>query len=169
MNWFVKKRGSCGRAREELRSLVEDTPAVLSPEELLKSGGEELREHVSRCAACGGLLRDVLEGRRLLREGFAPAVAPDTFAARVMAEIRRREAQPAIVAFPWAAMQALASRVAWISALVLLITSSWLYQHDAPPLNPPAPPDTTADRFPEPPPQPSNLDEVLVSLAEAQP
>jgi hypothetical protein len=169
MNWLGKRRGSCGWFREALRSLVEETPAAVGSEELLKDAHAELREHVSACPACGSLLSDALEARKLLREAFAPAVAPDTFAARVMAEIRGREAQQAIGAYPWAAMQALASRVAWVSALVLLVGSAWVYQRRAPRPNPAAPPETAADRFPEPAPQPSNLDEVLMSLAEAKP
>lgn len=168
MTWFGKKRGSCGRFRGDLRSLLEETPAALRVEELLKGAGSELREHVSRCKVCGTLLQDAIEGRKLLREVFVPAVVPDTFASRVMAEIRARERAAPMVAYPWAAVQALAARVAWISALVLLIASTWVYQRNAPPRNP-APPDTAADRFPEPPPQPSNLDEVLVSLAETKP
>ncbi len=167
MTWFWKKRGSCGWFREDLRSLLEETPAALRVEELLESGGGELREHVSRCALCGTLLRDAIAARKLLREAFVPAVVPDTFASRVMAEIRARERAVPMVAYPWAAVQALAARVAWIAALVLLIASTWVYQRNVPPPNP-APPDTAADRFPEPPPQPSNLDEVLVSLAETK-
>lgn len=169
MNWPGKRRGSCGWFREGLRSLVEKTPAALGSEELLKDADAELREHVSACSACGSLLGDALEARKLLRAAFAPAVAPDTFAARVMAGIREHEAQPAIGAYPWAAMQALASRVAWVAALVLLVGSTWVYQRGAPRPNPAVLPETTADRFPEPTPQPSNLDEVLVSLAEAKP
>ncbi len=169
MTWFGKKRGSCGWFREDLRSLMEETPAALSVEELLKGGGGELREHVSRCALCGTLLQDAVEGRKLLREVFVPAVVPDTFASRVTAEIRARERAAPMVAYPWGAVQALAARVAWISALVLLIASTWVYQHNAVPPNPPLLPDTATDRFPEPLPQPSNLDEVLVSLAETKP
>lgn len=169
MTWLMKRRGSCRWFRGELRSLVDETPAVLSPEELLKATGGELREHISACPACSGLLRDALEARKLLREALAPAAVPDAFAARVMAEIRGRESEPVSAAYPWAAVHALASRVAWVSALVLLIASTWMYERSAPRPNPAAPPDTTADRFPEPAPQPANLDEVLVSLAEAKP
>ncbi len=168
MTWFGKKRGSCGWFREDLRSLLEETPAALTVEELLKGAGGELRGHVSRCAVCGTLLQDAFEGRKLLREAFVPAVVPDTFASRVMAQIRARERAAPMAAYPWAAVQALAVRVAWIAALVLLIASTWVYQRNAPPPNP-GPPDTAADRFPEPLPQPSNLDEVLVSLAETKP
>ena len=169
MNWLGKRRGSCGWSREGLRSLVEGNPAARSDEELLKGADADLREHVSRCPACRALLCDALEAGNLLRAAFAPAVAPDTFAARVMAEIRGREAQPAIGTYPWAAVQTLASRVAWVSALVLLVGSTWIYQRQAPRSSTTSGSETTADRFPEPAPQPSNLDEVLVSLTEAKP
>ncbi len=166
---LAKRRGSCAWCREELRVLVEETPDALSADELLNSAGGEVREHVSDCPACLGLLRDALEARRLLREALTPAAVPEEFAARVMAEIRAREAAAVPAGYAWAAVQSLAARVAWVSALVLLIASTWVYQRHVLRPNPAAPPDTAADRFPEPPPQPTDLDEVLVSLAEAQP
>jgi anti-sigma factor RsiW len=168
MIWLTKRRGSCGGFQEELRSLVEETPAALETRALLERGGRELREHLAACPACDEQLRDALAGRKLLREAFVPAVVPEVFAARVMAQIRSRESQWA-AAHPWAALQTLASRVAWVSALILLIASTWVYQHNAPSPNSNAATETAADRFPEPTPQPSDLNEVLISLAETQP
>jgi hypothetical protein len=168
--WWQKRLSSCRRHEKDLRMLSDEAPEGFALEALIERAGSRLRDHLLGCEPCRMLLRDSLEGRRLIREAYSPVGDPGiTFTRRVMAEIRSLEAQGSRAANLWAAVQTLASRVAWVAALVLLVVSGWLYENRATQPVPVATQETAADRFLEPMPQPANPDEVLVSLAESNP
>lgn len=168
--WWQKRLSSCRRHEKELRTLADEAPEGLALEALMERAGSRLRDHLLGCELCRVLLRDSLEGRRLIREAYSQAGDPGlAFTRRVMAEIRLLEAQSSPAANLWAAVQTLASRVAWAAALVLLVVSGWLYEYQPTQPAPSATQETAADRFLERAPQPANPDEVLTSLAESTP
>jgi hypothetical protein len=167
--WLQKKIGSCARHGKALRNLAEDGPDRASAEELMAQAAPSLREHLASCKDCRKLLQDTLAGATLLHAAYQRTVDPgETFSGKVIAAIRALEAERSTAMNLWAAMQALATRVAWVSALALLVACAWLYEYRG--TQPPATArEYTAERFMEPAPQPATADDVLASLAETNP
>jgi hypothetical protein len=93
------------------------------------------------------------------------AVSP-AFVTRVMASIR--EATQAVPTTIWRPLELLASRMAVVAAVVLLLLSLYLREmttaRSTAPVNAPA---EVGALLPEPPAQPADADEVLISLADA--
>jgi hypothetical protein len=86
------------------------------------------REHLAACADCQELADAIFIGRSVLRE-VPPAAPPGPwFAPRVMAAIGARDAELRQSMDTWAAVPRLAQRLTWVSALALLLASTWLYQ-----------------------------------------
>lgn len=133
--------------------------------EEIASGGasQEMLEHSAKCADCAAAAEELLESRELLsalpRE--SAALLP-WFAQRVMAAIAAREAELRQSFDAWSLVPKLALRLTWISAIALVLASTWFLQQRATiPLRPAA--DITGE------PQhaaPMTNDDVLVSLAE---
>jgi len=167
--WLKKRIGSCKRHGEALRNLAESGVGQASAEELMSQAAPSLREHLAICEDCRKLLEDTAAGAMLLRQAYPRTPGPGpVFSAKVMAAIGALEADRATAMSLWAAMQALATRVAWVSALALLVACGWLYEYRA------AQPSTTgqeytAERLMEPAPQSTTPDDVLTSLAETNP
>jgi hypothetical protein len=87
------------------------------------------REHLAACADCQEAADAFSLSRSILRELPSRAPAPGPwFAPRVMAAIAAREAELRQSLDAWAAVPRLAARLTWISALALLLASTWLYQ-----------------------------------------
>lgn len=127
----------------------------------------ELAAHLRGCVACRQALEDAVLAGDLLREVRAPQEGPDQlFASRVAARIRARETQLHSELEFWNPIEVLARRVVWASSVLFLLLSSALYPMWG--FHSPAPAqERITDRFPDlVPDQPSNKDEVLVSLAE---
>jgi hypothetical protein len=131
--------------------------------------GSQLDVHLRDCTACREALDDALLASELLRYADAPAMETfNAFPTRVMASIREeisRRAAPDVI---WRPLEMLGSRFAVGAAAVLLMSSIYLAEF-APPFHPVAVTSQTEVSappvMPEPPAQPSNADEVLVSLA----
>jgi hypothetical protein len=167
--WRQRILGSCWWQRKGLRTLAENAAEGHSAEELSAQAGPRLRDHLAGCAACRMLLQDSLEGRDLMRAAYRPTKELDSgFARRVMATIRSLEAERSSAANLWVAVQTLATRVAWVAALVLLVASGWLYQQRTAQAPPASGQDYTSDRFLEPAPQVASPDDALASLGEGQ-
>ena len=129
----------------------------------------ELEKHLRQCAHCREALESAVLGAELVRGAATLTVEPsERFVARVMAAIRDQEKSlPAAPDTIWRPLEALASRFAFVAAMVLLALSVYLAGF--------TPPRSTAvvnsqteigAGMPEPPAQPGNADEVLMSLAE---
>jgi hypothetical protein len=87
------------------------------------------RAHLSACAECQTAAEDILAVRNLVEEIPARAAEPGPwFAPRVMAAIAARESELRQSLEAWAAVPRLAARLTWLSALALLLASTWLYQ-----------------------------------------
>ena len=165
----IPKEEGCRELGKVLREALE-TSGAERYEDFLASAEPPVREHVMICEGCRAELSDALLVRRLLR-GNVPATADPgrIFSTRVMNAIAEEEFGRRSPGGAWVAVPRLAARLAWASAIVLLLASSWLYeQRPARAVNSGAK-NASTDVFLEPAPQPSTRDEVLLSLAEKEP
>ena len=104
-----------------LRTLIEQTEgtAVLSATQ---------KQHLADCAECQAAADDILVTRELLRSVPSAATQPAPwFAPRVMAAIAARESEMRRSLEAWAAVPRFAARLTWVSALALLVATTWLY------------------------------------------
>lgn len=170
MNLWGREFRTCTGCEKQMRTLFENIALAGTVEEFLALTDAPLARHVAACPACRESLESALEGRALLRAAYAPEPGPEaSFAAGVIAEIRARERKQGAASDLWPFMQALASRLAWVAAVLLLAASTVLYKVQKTPAPAAAGVESTGDRFPEPPQQPASRDEVLVSLGERNP
>jgi hypothetical protein len=146
----------------------------LGAEPQVVESDRELIAHLHECAKC----REAFAAAQLSGRFFAgieePEVQPsEAFVTRVMASVREAEAalEPSPV---WRPLEALASRFALVSAVVLLALSVFLGEFSpalrqtevvstAPASNSS---EVVANDWPEPPAQPATQDEVLMSLVD---
>lgn len=89
---------------------------------------EAMREHVFSCEACRAFAEELVEARELLGVMKDKAEPSPFFLARVMASIASKEAELENKAQTWAAVPRLASRLAVLASVGLLIAATWLYQ-----------------------------------------
>jgi hypothetical protein len=150
-------REECAQLREWLEESSNITDLYSQP---------TAREHLAKCADCHAAAEDLRATRVLLKE--IPPQASRTapwFALRVMAAIAARERELGRVREAWTVVPRLAARLTWISALVLLLASTWLYESPrSKPVNPGVN-DSTAESLFDNPQPPTTKDEVLLSLA----
>jgi hypothetical protein len=143
---FRKQSELCEQYREALEDLRPDMDQATATVELRTSLGVEALEHVESCDVCEEATEVFWASRNLLAgkaENYvvdADARAP-WFATRVMARIGERETEVRRAVTEWSgAVAKLASRLAGVSALVLIVGSTWLYMP-----NKPGNPPTTAE------------------------
>jgi len=143
-----------------------------SLEEVLREGevciepGSPLERHLQGCADCRLALNDALVASKLMSHARYPERdSSPAFVSRVMASIR--EATQAAPSALWRPLELLASRMALVAAVVLLALSVYLREfapaRGAVALNGPV---EIGAGMPEPPAQPADADEVLMSLAD---
>ncbi len=141
-----KKLDECGRLRDALESAA-DTPALSRAQQ----------EHLAACPQCQVVADDIVMSRALLREVPARAALPGPwFAPRVMAESLEA----------WAAVPRLAARLTWLSALALLLASTWLYQQ--PKFTPRSGNETVAESLFDSPQSSSSQDDAVLPQERAQ-
>jgi hypothetical protein len=119
---------------EDLRP---DIGSAMAFTELSNSLPAEVLEHARECDLCEEAAetfwasRDLLRGSLDLALKHHNAAMDETqpwFAARVMAKIAERETEGRRALTEWSgAVAKLASRLAWISALILLVGTTWFY------------------------------------------
>src|SRR3984893_12914750 len=115
----------CRRLRDVLEDAAEGAPLSASD-----------REHLAACADCQEAAGTISMSRSVLREGPSRAAEPGhCVAPRGMAAIAAREAELRQTLDAWAAVPRLAARLTWVSALALLLASTWLYQSPQHPQN----------------------------------
>jgi len=113
-----KNQDECSRLRDALEN-VADLAALSSAQQ----------EHLAACPECQEAWSDISTSRIVLRDVPARAASPGPwFAPRVMAAIAARESDLRQSLDAWAAVPRLAARLTWLSALALLVASTWLYQ-----------------------------------------
>jgi hypothetical protein len=134
---FRKEHRLCEQYREALEDLPPDVGQSMASAELRNGLPAEVLEHARACDACEVAAetfwrsRDLLAGPLELAgewNSAAMSEAKPWFAARVMAKIGEREAEGRKALTEWSgAVARLASRLAWVSALLLLVGTTWFY------------------------------------------
>jgi hypothetical protein len=113
-----RDRATCKRLRDSLEDASRED--ALSPVQ---------QKHLAECPDCQTAADELWMSRILLKKIPSVTATPAPwFAPRVMAVIAARESELRQSLEAWAAVPRLAARLAWISALVLLLASTWLYQ-----------------------------------------
>jgi hypothetical protein len=134
---FRKENRLCEQYREALEGLRPDVGQAAASAELRNSLPAEVVEHARECDTCQAAAetfwasRDLFAGSlELAREQYNAAMheSKPWFAARVMAKIAERESEGRRALTEWSgAVAKLASRLAWVTALVLLVGTTWFY------------------------------------------
>ena len=150
----VKKSSSdCARFRDLLEASDRRTlPAAL-------------REHEAECPECETAAEELSASRELLSVLPRQPEAGPWFAPRVMAAIRAREAELRRSVDAWMIVPRLARRLTCLSALALVLASTWLFGGPAATTWKPVATDITGEPVHEYA-APVNSDDLLLSLAE---
>jgi hypothetical protein len=155
----------------KLQDFLEDSPAArleaVRFEELSEAWPAAQRAHIAACWSCQEAAQDFFATRKIFKgvDSRAEQAGP-WFTARVMGAIRTQERKLALPASLWSAFPRYASRLALVSAIVLLAGSTWLYERPVAAPNKPAAAVSAQEYLFEAPAQPMNQDDVLVSMAE---
>jgi hypothetical protein len=150
-NFVKKKEDDCSRFRDSLEEVA--------------SGGasREMLEHSAACEDCAAAAEELLESRELLRAiPSESSTRMAWFAPRVMTAIAAREAELRQSLDAWSVIPKFALRLTWITALALVLASTWFLQRPNLPTKPTAT-DLTGEPVNAP---PTTNDDVLMSLAE---
>jgi hypothetical protein len=84
---------------------------------------------LAACPECQAAADEVFVTRAILRDVPSRAeLSAPWFAPRIMAAIAAKESELRQSLDTWAAVPRLAARLTWLSALALLVASTWLYQ-----------------------------------------
>lgn len=127
------------------------------------------RAHIASCQNCQEAALDLLATREIFGSvGSAKEMAGPWFPARVMAAIAARERELADVATTWLAVPKFASRLAVVSAGLLLVASTWLYEKPLPSPSQQTSSLAAQESLFEAPP-PASQDDVLVPVQENNP
>lgn len=135
---FKKESRLCERYREGLEDLRPDVvDQTMASAELSNSLPPEVMEHAPECATCEEAAETFWASRDLLTAALELARQQHNasmietrpwFAAQVIAKIAERETEGRRALTEWSgAVTKLASRLAWVSALVLLVGTTWFY------------------------------------------
>ena len=134
---FKKENRLCEQYREALEDLRPDIDQATASTELSDRLPAQVMEHARECETCEEATetfwasRGLLAGSLDLARGQHNAAMDESnpwFAARVMAKIAERETEGRRALTEWSGEVAkLASRLAWVSALVLLVGTTWFY------------------------------------------
>jgi hypothetical protein len=162
LSLFRRERKACITFLDILNNAV--NKATL--EEFLAGATPEQRAHAASCENCRAAVEEFLAARALLNALPSQADLPRPwFASKVMAGIAARETEVRRLASAWTLVPRLASRLACVSALAILVAGTWLYHN--PRSSPPS--QTTAEASVESifeAPSASQQDDVLSNAAE---
>ncbi|MBZ5528894.1 MAG: hypothetical protein LAN71_13460 [Acidobacteriia bacterium] len=165
-NWLKAQKRQCGAAQSRTQDLMNGWAGTDAAECLAAADGE-LRQHLETCADCLDGMEQSLAARRMLRQNAAAAADPGAaFTRRIMLAVNAAAEQSAAVANPWMALPAVASRMAWVCAVALLLAAVWLHETRA--YVPPAR-STVSGEISLVSDSAAENEEVLVSVARSEP
>jgi hypothetical protein len=125
---FSEGKGLCAEylgVLEELPAKVGRAEGSVELESRLAAAGVA---HAKTCAECQELTETFWAARELMAELRTEKPGAPWFAARVMAKIANHEMEMRRERMEWMGEVAkLAARLAWVSAAVLLVASTWVY------------------------------------------
>jgi predicted anti-sigma-YlaC factor YlaD len=169
MMWnLLKRTGSqCSTTQDGLERAALRNPNARTAQELVEELSSAEREHLDACSQCREAAENLASARRIFY-GMASAAESERpfFASRVMAAIAAKERELAELVSPWSEVPRFATKLAWISAVLLLAGTTWFYEKHAtepPRLNNG---DASQESIFEPS-APAAQDDVLISMAEA--
>ena len=167
MRWnLLKKSGSeCNNTQDALEQAALRNSSAHTIQQLMEELPTAQREHLSACGHCRESAETLAATRRIF-QGAAGTTEPERpfFASRVMAAIAAKERELVQLINPWSEVPRFATKLAWISAVLLLAGTTWFYEKHA--TEPPRSSDASQDSIFETPAPPSQ-DDVLISMAEA--
>jgi hypothetical protein len=168
-NLLKKNDERCAGIMDWLEGAARARSSAASVEELCSDLPAAERSHVASCAHCREAAEDILATREVFRNvGSDATMARPWFASRVMSAIAARERELTEVASTWLAVPKFASRLAVVSAALLLMASTWVYQRPLPPANQQTSSLAAQESLFEAPP-PASPDDVLVPVQENNP
>jgi len=133
MSSLLKKKDDCTCFRDQLEECADRLPGPLSAEQLLSVLPSSAREHSLRCDGCQSAVQDLVTARTLLHAlpSFSAAHSVSDapwFAPRVMTAISAQEASARTGNVWTTAVPRFVSRLAWASALLIIVATTWLYE-----------------------------------------
>lgn len=166
-NLLNRRNEACTKLRDLLENSAAARPEAVHVEELCEAWPSAQRAHIAACGTCQEAAQDLFAAREIFKGVASRAEqAGPWFAAGVMDAIRTRERELVLPASLWSAVPRFASRLAWISAFVLLAGSTWLYERRVVAPNKPPAAASSQEYLFEAPAPPMNQDDVLISMAE---
>jgi hypothetical protein len=168
-NLLKKNNPECGKLRDSLGEAATKRADVMSVEGLLEGLSSAEREHLTSCEDCREAAVDLVAAKELFQgvASFSEDAKP-WFAARVMNAIAARERELSLRVSAWSEFPRFASRLAWITAVVLLAGSTWFYEKAMKTPSYPLKGARTQESIFEAP-QQTNQDDVLLSVEESNP
>ena len=165
-SFLNRRRTECRDFQSQLEDAAGAAPSARKFSELLAVAPDALKAHAVTCADCRSAGENIVEARALLADLRSnAAMAGPWFAPRVTAAIAARKAELTRAADTWTFLPKLAARLTWVSAVALLLASTWLYQKPVSSSAKPVLTDITGEPLVDTTTPPTN-DDVLVSLAE---
>ena len=123
-----------------------------------------LQEHLKACSECQSVADEFGRSRTLLGALPRPRYEPSAwFVSRVMSAINARENELRQSMETWSLIPRLAAKLAWISALALVLAGTWAYERPKVVIHQN---DATAGESLFESPSPSVPDDLLASVAE---
>jgi hypothetical protein len=167
LNLLKKSSKECGTIQDSLEEAAKLSNAV-TIEELIEGLPLAARKHIDGCDACREAALDLVTTKKLFKDAASVTEeARPWFAARVMAAIAARERELAERMSTWSEFPRFASRMAWVSAVLLLAGTTWFYEKGVKARSNP-PNGATQESIFEPS-QQTNQDDILISKAESTP
>jgi hypothetical protein len=128
--WNLRKAKDeeCWRLRGALEEAARKAGEGVSAGKLLETLNEEDRRHMEFCGNCREAAEELAATKKLFR-GMASFVDEERpwFATRVMAAIAAREKELAQRISVWGEFPRVASRLAWVTSILLLAGTTWFY------------------------------------------
>lgn len=131
-NPLERNENVCGCFRDELENAASQFPGASTVEDLLAVLSPDGRTHLLSCNKCRTAVDDLIAIRVLLSPlpAYSKTEAP-WFASRVMADIAAQEDELSRSTTAWSIVPRFAARLAWATAFLLLLTSTWFYKQPA--------------------------------------
>ena len=157
-----RKRLECS----ELWEAFENADRAKPWQSILAEATPEQRAHAATCDECHRRLEDFAATRDLLNAVQSQSdISRPWFASRVMSAVAAREAELGRALSAWAVIPRLASRVAWATALAILMVVTLIYQK---PTVPPSPGEPSPESLFDNSPSQASHDDLLISMVEKE-
>jgi hypothetical protein len=159
---LLKRQLEC----RELWEVLENADRSRPWQSVLAEATPEQRAHAAICGECHRRLEDIAATRDLL--SVVPPqsdISRPWFASRVMSAVAAREAELGRALSAWAVVPKLASRLAWATALAILMVVTLIYQK---PTAPPSPGEPSPESLFDNSPSQASHDDLLISMVEKE-